>query len=118
MAKIEKMRLKVFNIETYRNCEIKEFDYRKKFICTFPKGDSFEFYLSLDRSRLDVEFNCIYHDPEGRGVVMYRGPIRDDESLAKFWRDLADEEFKRSHGYQDQLRNKVLDEFDFNWKGE
>lgn len=116
--KVKKMRLKVFSADTYRNCKIEEFEHRKKFICTFPKGDSFEFRLSLDRSQLKVEFDCIYRDKDGKGVVMYRGPIRDNEALVNFWHELSDMAWKRSHDYQDTLRNKVLDEFDFNWKGE
>lgn len=113
-SKVKKMKLKVFNIETYRNCEIETDNYQRKFICTFPKGDCFEFSISADRAKLTVEFQCIYKDQDGRGVVMYRA--EPNSHIHAFWIDLNNEYHKRTSGYQDALRDRILIEFDFNWE--
>ena len=113
-SKVKQMRLKVFNIETYRNCEIEAENYQRKFICMFPKGDCFEFSIDTDRSQLKVEFQVIYKDQNGKGVVMYRG--EPNSHIHAFWIDLGNEYHKRNHGYQDALRDRVLSEFDFNWE--
>ena len=107
-------RPKVFNIETYRNCEITEDHHQRKFICTFPKGDSFEFSIDINRSSFKPDFECIYKTEHGQGVVLYRAEPNDH--IIKFWHDLGNEYHARKHGYQDELRNKILAKFDFNWR--
>jgi len=115
--KIENIRpkLKVFSINTYSACEIEADNHHRKFICTFPEHDRFEFSIDVDRSQLTVEFQCIYFDAQDRGVVLYRGEPNDH--IHEFWTDLGNEYHKRTSGYQDQLRERVLKQFNFDWEG-
>lgn len=111
--KQSKYKLKVFDIDTYCQCEIKAENYQRKFTCIFPKGDSFEFSIDVDRTQLKVEFTCIYKDKNGKGVVMYRG--EPDSHIHQFWINLSNEHHKRIVDHQDTLRDQVLSEFNFNW---
>lgn len=112
----KKSKLEVFNIETYRNCEISEEDHRKKYICTFPKGDSFEFSIDIDRTAFKPEFQCIYKNEHGQGVLLYRA--EPNEHIHKFWLQLSDQFYRQENGYKDALRDRILNEFNFNWEGE
>jgi hypothetical protein len=111
-----KYKLKVFSIETYSNCTITEENHQRKFICTFPKGDLFEFSIDINRSSFKPEFQCIYKDKHGRGVLLYRS--EPNEHIRKFWTQLGNQFFQQENGYRDAMRDRVLNEFDFNWEGD
>jgi hypothetical protein len=108
-------KLKVFSIDTYSSCTISEENHRKKFICIFPKGDAFEFSIDINHSSFESEFTCIYKNERGQGVLLYRA--KPNRHLHKFWTQLGNEYFKRENGYKEAMRNKILDEFNFNWDG-
>lgn len=107
-------RPKVFDIKTYALWKIEQ-DSHYKYICISPKCNRFEFSIAIDRTSFRPEFTCIYRDNEGTGCVLYRAEPSDH--VKAFWNDLLSEYFQRTSGNQDLMRDRILDEFDFNWEG-
>lgn len=107
-------RPKVFAIETYSNWKLVE-DGHRKIVCISPEKNRFEFSIAIDRTSFRPEFTCIYRTNQGIGTVIYRA--EPTEHVKDFWNDLLNEYFKRTSGNQDLMRDRVLEEFDFNWEG-
>jgi hypothetical protein len=107
-------KLKIFNIKSYSQCEIETDKHQMIFTCTFPKGDSFEFSVDVNRSQLRVDFQCLYRNEIDQGVVLYRGEPNSHVHI--FWLDLITEYHRRKNGNADNIREQVLKEFDLDWE--
>ena len=109
-------KLEVFNINTYSNCKIEAKNHQREFICIFPKGDAFKFKVDIDKISFKACFECTYYNENHQDVVLYRA--EPTSHVHEFWIELGHEYYKRTKGNQDDVREKVLKEFNFDWEGD
>ena len=110
------LKSKIFDIETYKDCKLIAENHRREFICPMPKGDKFIFRIDIGATSMKPEFECLYYNKDGQGTVLYRA--EPNNHIHEFWIELGNLYFKQTSGDQDKIREKVLKEYNFNWKGE